>query len=728
MASQPNWIAGRYEILAEIGRGGMGLVVRAYDHRLDTEVAIKLLRKDLAKDSGDKDSLIKEARVLARLTHPSIVRLFDLAETEIGLMLILEFVRGPNFAQVLDIRGRLTIDEFLHVARQVCAGLAAAHAEGVIHRDLKPPNLLVAPGLPQATGPEFLLHSRIKITDFGISKLLATKVHAAAGASPATDATTSAAGTPVFMAPEQFAGRPCTPATDVYALGVIAYLALSGRPPFLSDNVRELAFQHFQATAEPIKDCAPQVNAVIQHALAKAPGERFQSAMDFLAALESACAPTPPPPPLFVEPPILEPDGLDRAAAWLGRNWWKLAVGFLVLLMAFALLVKQVPAPQPKPFGPLSEGPRPSLGKLIDLPADLDVVPVAQTLPVPIVGPTVAPRPGPRKVPHAIWTGLLDSDDFHSSAAVDGVSPDGIVYIRDEGSKSLWAVNDSGLKWGFRAPEPANLARFGVHAPSWPESSHVDFRDLGRVWLASCPDSKAGCDAVVFNAAGKGGKYDQLPSALRVRVGERSQISSDFREDDAQNGHWPDDHPQLRYSSRLGTVALYGAGEGWTAPLDSRASKAVQASGRWIVATAHDTIYSIDSLGRVEWTYSSPSPIQSIEVHVSGGVLLLSGKGHESIQSIRSGAKQWEFNSPGWIREIGPIDGTGAMYLAATSGNNLAFYGIDTAGKTMWSMFWGGRTTSTESLRLDDAGRLYLSNAIFEVGSKARKGVVCLAE
>src|SRR5438128_876600 len=102
MPDQPNnWIAGRYEILAEIGRGGMGVVARAFDHRLDTEVAIKVLRRDLAKDSGDKDSLIKEARVLARLTHPSIVRLFDLAETEIGLMLILEFVRGPNLAQVL---------------------------------------------------------------------------------------------------------------------------------------------------------------------------------------------------------------------------------------------------------------------------------------------------------------------------------------------------------------------------------------------------------------------------------------------------------------------------------------------------------------------------------------------------------------------------------------------------------------------------------------------------
>ena len=98
MAEQGRMIAGRYEVLEEIGRGGMGLVARAYDHRLATEVAIKVLRQDLSKDSGDKDSLIKEGRVLARLTHPSIVRLFDLADTEIGLMLVLEYVKGPNLA------------------------------------------------------------------------------------------------------------------------------------------------------------------------------------------------------------------------------------------------------------------------------------------------------------------------------------------------------------------------------------------------------------------------------------------------------------------------------------------------------------------------------------------------------------------------------------------------------------------------------------------------------
>ena len=667
--AESNWIAGRYEFLAEIGRGGMGVVVRAFDHRLETEVAIKVLRQDLAKDSGDKDSLIKEARVLARLTHPSIVRLFDLAETEAGLMLVLEYVRGPNLAQVLDNRGRLTLDELLHIARQICAGLAAAHAEGVIHRDLKPPNLLVAPSLPDATGPAFLLNSRIKITDFGISKLLASKVQTA-GASAAKDATTTAAGTPVFMAPEQFSGRPCTPATDVYALGVIAYMALAGRPPFLSDNVRELAFQHFQKTAEPIHDCSPAVNAVIQKALAKSPLDRFQSAMDFLAGFESACLPPPP----SIGLPVLEPDGLDRAAAWLGRHGWKLILGLVAMVAALiAVLAQRAPGPPPTPYGNTPPASRPSLGKVISLPADLDAVPEAPTLPPPIVAAPLASRSGPRKAPHAVWTALLDSDDFHSSAIIDGISPDGMVYVRDEGSRSLWAVNETGLKWGYRAAESASLARFGVHEASWPNESHIDFRDPGRIWLAAC---KNGCDGAVFNPEGKGGRNNQVPAALRTPMMAAAPVSSRFRADDPQNGHWPEDHVQLRSNSRLGSVTLSSADRRWQVPLDGRGTQAVQAGGKWIVATIRNTLYSIDSTGRVEWTYASPSEIQSMEVLPSGDVHLLSGERHESLQVIRAGVKQWEFSSPGWIREFGPVDRTGALYLVTFSGNELSFFGF----------------------------------------------------
>ena len=716
MAQQPpKLIAGRYEIIAEIGRGGMGLVARAYDHRLDTEVAVKVLRDDLAKDSGDKDSLIKEARVLARLTHPSIVRLFDLAETEVGLMLVLEYVRGPNLAHVMESRGRLTIPEYLHVMRQVCAGLAAAHAEGVIHRDLKPPNLLVAPRMPQASGAEFLLNSAIKITDFGISKLLASKAQATA-----VVAATSAAGTPIFMAPEQFAGRPCTPATDIYALGVITYLALSGRPPFVSDNVRELAFQHFQATAKPIPECSPEVNSVILRALAKVPAERFQSATDFLDAIEDACQPAPS--LRTAEPPILEPDGLDHAAAWLGRHWWKLALGSVAILAGVITLVIQQ-NPQP-PLGRTPAAFQPSLGRIVRLPTDLDVVPTAALLPPAIVAEPQTAHPGPRTAPHGLWSALLDTDDFHAGALIDGVSAEGTVYIRDEGSKSLWAVNDSGLKWGYRAPEPPDLLKLGVHLTSWPNGSHIDFRDPGRVWLAACSSD---CFGVVFNPAGAGGIYNQVPVALRSPEPPAEAVSSRFQVVDPQNGHWPVEHPRLRYNSRLGVVSLVSVDRGWSIPLDSRPTQAVETAGKLQVLTFSSKIYAIDASGKVEWTYQTPE-IQMLRPLPSGVLLLLAGKSHQTLEAVRSGNKLWDFGTRGWIRDIGPVDATGALYLVSDAGNQLAFYGIDREGKPMWSMLWSGLTSSSERLWLDAAGRLYLSGGRFEVDNKARKGVVCLVE
>jgi serine/threonine protein kinase len=734
--SQLNWIAERYEILEEIGRGGMGLVARAYDHRLETEVAIKVLLRDLAKDSGDKDSLIKEARVLARLTHPSIVRLFDLADTEIGLMLILEYVRGPNFAQVLEMRGRLTEIEFLSVARQVCAGLTAAHAEGVIHRDLKPPNLLVSPRVALSNSPEYLMNAAIKITDFGISKLLASRLAAAEGMPAASDGATKAAGTPIFMAPEQFAGRPCTPATDIYALGVITYMALSGRPPFYSDNVRDLARQHFQETADPIVDCSPQVNAVIQCALAKLPGERYQTAADFLHALEVACAPPPPPfaEPLYPQPPILEPDGLDRAAGWVGRHLRKFVVGAVATLgILITLAIWNGPLSQSVGTRGGSERPaRPLLGKILDLPPDLDPVSTVKSLPAAMLGPPEPARPGPRKAPHALWTALVHADSAHTGPFVDGVSPDGIVLVRDEGAKSLWAIHETSFKWGFRAPFRERF-RFVAHAAPWPDGSSADFRDSGRIWLASCSNPKIGCEGVVFNAKGEGGVYDQIPDSVRDRAAKAAvAVSSVFSKDDAQNGHWPNfEDPGLRYISRLGSVSLRGVDREWAIQLDGLPVSAVSARGHRLVATEQNTIYSINPEGRVLWKYSSPDRVNSMQVLPSPGAfeaLVMAGKDHQVVRAIGAGVQRWEVNTRGWIRNAGAVDSTGAMYFVSLSNDEMELLGISPEGKRMWSMIWAIYPSWQESLRLDDSGRLYLTGWQLDVNGKTRRGVMCLVE
>ena len=256
------------------------------------------------------------------------MRLFDLAETEFGLMLVLEFVRGPNLAQVLKARSRLTETELLFIMRQICSGLDAAHAEGIIHRDLKPPNLLVAADSDSwesfkkgVCTSSFLLNAKVKITDFGISKLLASRAEVNAGV-PGGDGTWSSAGTPLFMSPEQFQGQPSTPETDIYALGVVAYQAISGALPFSGEDVETLAQKHLSETPKPIEGCSPRVNRAILRAMSKRPEDRFSSARAFLAALEGTAEAT-------AALPGWEPDALDRVEMWIKSHVAGVSMGCL---------------------------------------------------------------------------------------------------------------------------------------------------------------------------------------------------------------------------------------------------------------------------------------------------------------------------------------------------------------------------------------------------------------
>src|SRR5262245_41261071 len=134
-------VANRYDVITELGRGGMGAVVLAFDRRLNTEVAIKRIPSELADDPALRSALTQEAQILARLSHPNIVRLFDLADSPEGMFMVLEYVCGPSLAEFLRARPRLTQFETTHLLRQVCEGLSAAHAQRVIHRDLKPGNI-----------------------------------------------------------------------------------------------------------------------------------------------------------------------------------------------------------------------------------------------------------------------------------------------------------------------------------------------------------------------------------------------------------------------------------------------------------------------------------------------------------------------------------------------------------------------------------------------------------
>lgn len=692
---QGRMIAGRYEFRGEIGRGGMGVVVLAYDHRLQMEVALKVLKPDLTKDSGDKDSLIREARVLARLTDPAIVRVYDLAETEVGLMMVLEYVKGPNFAQVLVARSRLTEPELLKAMRQICTGLAVAHQAGVIHRDLKPPNLLVAPGQAQLEphDPAFLQHAQIKITDFGISKFASNRVVTPDGTLHATDATQSAAGTPFYMAPEQFRGQPCTPASDVYSLGIIAYQSLTGNPPFMGPDINAIAQQHFSGTVPRIGGCTQQTNDAIERALAKNPVDRFQTALQFLAALEA-------------QPVLMETDAGDRAAAWLSRNKGKLSLATLALVGLLAVALGKLTAPQPKrdiQAIDLAEV-TPDLGAQFTMPSDLDPVPAVQSPPVPIPDPPVQTPAAIRKG-RILWTGLLSSTR-QASLKIDSIGPENNVYIRDSHSGSLWAIHDGAFQWGFRDIKPYNA---------------ITFADHGRLWIVSCAYAKilSSCSGAVFNAQGQGGAIERVVPGVDKPAPFPLSESSRFREKDAQNSHWPEDGEEmLQCNSRLGSVTLKA--KDWSMTLDAACEKAAVTGTGFVVLTVDGKLRFIDTGGKLEHQIQSTKGAVFAFADSAPRDLIV----YESntITALRESAPRWSYTSVDYVSEIRP--GPSGVVYFRTDGQYSGIHALDENGKLMWSISMGRHVSSLGGLKLDGRGRLY---AQFENFS-GKAGVLCIGD
>src|SRR5262245_12104785 len=201
----PGFVFGmRYRMVTRLGKGGMGDVWRADDLMLETPVALKLIR---STSQAGRERLLQEVRLARRVTHPAVVRVFDVGEADDEVFFSMELVEGQDLATLLRHAGRLAPGRVIEVARQLCAGLHAAHSEGVLHRDLKPANILVDQ------------HGRVRITDFGI-------------AVPAGATRTYAAGTPLYMAPEQrLPGGSMSPQTDLYSLGVLLYELATGQHP-----------------------------------------------------------------------------------------------------------------------------------------------------------------------------------------------------------------------------------------------------------------------------------------------------------------------------------------------------------------------------------------------------------------------------------------------------------------------------------------------------------------
>jgi eukaryotic-like serine/threonine-protein kinase len=265
-------IAGRYELGERLGLGGMSTVQVAFDTRLERYVAVKLLAEHLADDAQFVTRFRREAMAAARLVHPNIVQVYDfgLDEPSGRHYIVMERIVGPSGAQVLRERGHLPIDEAVDWIAQSCRGLEYAHRSGLVHRDVKPGNLL----LSEADGT-------IKLADFGIAKT-------ASDESSITQVG-SVLGTAAYLAPEQAAGEEAGPAADLYGLGVVAYQLLSGRLPYEAASLTELALKQQREVPPPLHHVDPAIPpalaVAVERALALTPGERYASADDMRAAV-----------------------------------------------------------------------------------------------------------------------------------------------------------------------------------------------------------------------------------------------------------------------------------------------------------------------------------------------------------------------------------------------------------------------------------------------------------
>jgi eukaryotic-like serine/threonine-protein kinase len=268
-----------YELDCEIGRGGMGVVYRAKDRRLKRVVAIKVLPPELAFRSEIKTRFLREAETAAQLNHPNIVDIYAVDEAEGIVYFVMAYITGDNLAKRLHDHGALSVEETRRTMRDVADALAYAHERGVVHRDIKPDNILI----DEQSG-------RPMVTDFGIARAVSD------GDSRLT-ATGIAIGTPTYMSPEQAAGeRTIDGRSDLYSLGILGYQMLSGQPPFLANSTPAILVKHISERPTPIEqrraDVPPDLARVVMTLLEKDPANRFPSAKSVVVALDTGRMPT----------------------------------------------------------------------------------------------------------------------------------------------------------------------------------------------------------------------------------------------------------------------------------------------------------------------------------------------------------------------------------------------------------------------------------------------------
>jgi serine/threonine protein kinase len=300
MTAQPRLLGGRYQVGELLGYGGMAEVHRGRDLRLGRDVAIKTLRTDLARDATFQLRFRREAQNAASLNHPAIVAVYDTGEErgpagEELPYIVMEFVNGRTLKEVLAAEGRLMPRRALEITADICAALEFSHRHGIIHRDIKPGNVMLT-----QTG-------QVKVMDFGIARALAS------GATTMTQ-TSAVIGTAQYLSPEQARGEPVDARSDVYASGCVLFELLCGHPPFVGDNPVSVAYQHVREDPRPPsssnRDVTPEIDAVVLKALAKNPLNRYQSAGEMRADVMRAAAGRP-----VSAPPVMTEDEMAAVMA-----------------------------------------------------------------------------------------------------------------------------------------------------------------------------------------------------------------------------------------------------------------------------------------------------------------------------------------------------------------------------------------------------------------------------
>src|SRR3954465_5414911 len=274
VGTTPTVLAGRYRVLDRLGSGGMATVYLAEDERLGRKVAVKRLHADSPEDAAQRFE--REAKVGASLSHPNLVTVFDTVADEEGVLIVMEYVQGENLAQLM-ARERVPPEQAVSIIRQVAGALDHAHHAGVVHRDVKPPNILISPD------------GKAKLVDLGIATASERTQITAAG---------TVLGTPSYMAPEQLEGGPITKAVDIYALGAVAFELLSGRKARQGRTPGEIAHQIANEPTPDIReawsDAPPAAADVVQQAMSREPGDRPRSAGQLARTLDDAFKATQP--------------------------------------------------------------------------------------------------------------------------------------------------------------------------------------------------------------------------------------------------------------------------------------------------------------------------------------------------------------------------------------------------------------------------------------------------